>query len=85
MPFCSAIECKKRTGSKSDFSENKVSFHRLPSHNRSQWIHRIRRENIKDLKELRICSDHFEVSMISSIQIRHGAKNRFPYWFKISK
>ena len=74
MPFCSAIECKKRTGSKSDFSENKVSFHRLPSHNRSQWIHRIRRENIKDLKELRICSDHFEVSMISRIQIRHGAK-----------
>ena len=62
MPFCSAIDCKKRTGSKSDFSENNVSFHRLPTHNRSQWIHRIRRENIKALKEVRICSDHFEAS-----------------------
>ena len=60
MPSCSAVDCEKRNGSKSDYSDSKVSLHRIPTRNRSQWLHHINRRNVEDLEELRICSDHFD-------------------------
>ena len=54
MPTCSAINCTNRTATRG------VSFHRLPSARREEWLHHIKRENTDDLKELRICSAHFD-------------------------
>ena len=56
MPSCSAIDCQNRS-SNIDWNG---SFHRLPEVEKDIWLLFIKRKDGDKLKDLRICSEHFE-------------------------